>query len=204
MKPQIFVIHGGNAFNSYEEYIDYLREKTVSLDKLSYHDWKHGLAGVLGEGYEVILPQMPNASNARYLEWKIYFEKFIPLLHDGVVLVGHSLGGIFLVKYLSEEKFPKEISGVFLVAAPFNTATEHPLADFNITTPDLRGLGEQAEKIFLYHSHDDEVVPFSNFERYVALLPRATQRIFADRGHFNEDDFPELVGDIKSVDADSI
>ena len=86
-----------------------------------------------------------------------------------------------------------------MVAAPFNTATEHPLADFNIPTPDLRGLSEQAGGIFLYQSRDDEVVPYSNFERYAALLPNATQRVFADRGHFNENDFPELVTDIKAI-----
>ncbi len=62
---------------------------------------------------------MPNKTNAQFEEWKIWFEKFIPFLNDGVILVGHSLGGVFLAKYLSENKFPKKIGGVFLVSAVY-------------------------------------------------------------------------------------
>ena len=45
-------------------------------------------------------------TNARYEEWKIWFERMIPFLNDNVILVGHSLGGIFFVKYLSENLLP--------------------------------------------------------------------------------------------------
>jgi hypothetical protein len=57
---------------------------------------------------------MPNPMNARYNEWKILFKKIVLLLDDNVILIGHSLGAIFLVKYLSENKFPKKNSGNFI------------------------------------------------------------------------------------------
>lgn len=195
MKTQVFVVHGGNAFDSYEEYIEYLKAKEVSLADLDYKDWKHSLAERLGSEYEVIAPRMPSGNNAKYAEWKIWFEKFVPFLNNGVLLVGHSLGGIFLAKYLSEESFPKKIGGVFLVAAPFNTATQHPLADF-VMSENLGKLSEQAGGIYLYHSKDDAVVPFSNFEQYAQLLPGAVQRVFEDRNHMNQVEFPELVQDL--------
>lgn len=198
MKRQVFVIHGGNAFDSYEEYITYLKAKEISLADLQYKDWKHDLGEKLGEDYEIIAPRMPSGNNAKYVEWKIWFEKFIPFLQDEVILVGHSLGGIFLAKFLSEETFPKKIGGVFLVAAPFNTATQHSLGDF-ILNHDLQKLAKQAEQIFLYHSHDDAIVPFSNFEQYIELLPQANQRIFDHRGHMNQEEFPEIVQDIQSL-----
>lgn len=198
MKKQVFVIHGGNAFNSYEEYIQYLKRKEVSLADLQYKDWKHDLAQKLGDEYEVISPRMPSGNNAKYAEWKIWFEKFIPFLNDGVLLVGHSLGGIFLAKYLSEESFPKKIGGIFLVAAPFNTASQHPLADF-VIGENLDKLSEQTGETYLYHSKDDAVVPFSNFEQYVQLLPEAKQHIFENRNHMNQVEFPELVGDILAL-----
>ncbi|KND52079.1 MAG: hypothetical protein AB202_04070 [Parcubacteria bacterium C7867-007] len=200
MKKQIFVIHGGHARDSYEDYLKHLKEKEVDLEYLrnKSKSWKRELGDTLGTEYEVYNPQMPNAENAKYLEWKIWFEKFIPYLADDIILIGHSLGGIFLAKYLSENDFPKKIKATFLVAAPYNTPTEHPRADFNILTP-LTKLEEQGGKIFIYHSKDDQVVPYSNFEHYQADLPNAHLQIFESAGHFNDEKLPEIISDIEAL-----
>lgn len=193
MSKQILVIHGGEAFDTYEEYVAALKTWEVSLDNKK--GWKSSLQETLGDEYTVIQPRMPNATNAKYAEWKIWFEKYIPLLEESVIFIGHSLGGIFLAKYLSEEIYPKKITATFLVAAPYNTETNHPLADFNITQP-LTKFEEQGGEIYLYHSNDDQVVPFSNFERYRNELPNTHVRIFDDRGHFNGEEFVELRNDL--------
>jgi uncharacterized protein len=198
MKQQVFVIHGGDAFDTYEEYIESLKQWEVSLDSSRTTSWKGGLATTLGDAYEVIAPRMPNPSNARYAEWKIILDKYVPLLDGGVIFVGHSLGGIFLAKYLSEEVYSKSIKATLLVAAPYNALDENPYVDFNILT-NLSGLEKQGGKVFLYHSKDDEVVPFSSFERYQRELPTATTRVFIDRQHFNQSEFPEIVADIGSL-----
>ena len=65
---------------------------------------------------------MPNSMNARYKEWKIMFNKFLPFFKNNLVLVGHSLGGIFLAKYLSENKLPKRYWRHFW--SPRHTATK--------------------------------------------------------------------------------
>ena len=198
MLQQVLVIHGGDAFNSYEEYLADLRSSVVHLGRMKPGGWKMDLQKNLGEGFDVYHPSMPNARNAKYGEWKIWFAKIVPLMADEVILVGHSLGGIFLAKYLSEETVPKRIRATFLVAAPFNTPTEHPFADF-ILPNDLGGLQRQGGKIFAYHSTDDVVVPYSNMESYYAALPEATFRSFTDRGHFNQNRFVEIEDDIRSV-----
>ena len=151
MKKQIVVIHGGDAFDTYGEYLSYLKNKEVSLERIQFKDWKRNLSDDLGVEAQVLTPQMPNSQNARYLEWKIWFEKIISLLGENVIFVGHSLGGIFLAKYLSENNYQKIIKAVFLVAAPYNTETDHPLVDFNIEN-DLSSFARQGGKIFLYHS----------------------------------------------------
>lgn len=68
MKQQVFVIHGGTAFDRYEEYFPYLENKEVSLEQLERRDWKMNLQNNLGENFEVFLPKMPNAQNAVYKE----------------------------------------------------------------------------------------------------------------------------------------
>lgn len=193
---QVVVIHGGNAFDSYEEYINFLQTKEVTLDRLRSRDWKSTLADELGDDFDVLTPKMPNPSNARYYEWKIWFERLIPLFDDNVIFIGHSLGGIFLAKYFSENVCPKKILATFLVAAPFNTPENHPLVDFNITAS-LEKFAEQGGRIILFHSKDDKIVYPKNVHFYKAALPNSEVKMFENRGHFNSPEFPELVNELR-------
>ncbi|MFA5000872.1 MAG: alpha/beta fold hydrolase [Candidatus Paceibacterota bacterium] len=198
MPTQVVVIHGGDPFETYQDYLTYLKNYRVeSIDYFKRKDWKSSLQEKLGDNFDVIAPQMPNKKNARYLEWKIWFDKLIPFLNDGVILIGHSLGGIFLAKYLAENVFPKKISGVFLVAAPFDDSeSDYPLVDFALPES-LEKFSNQVLKIFIYASKDDKVVPFSDFEKYKRALPTATATVFKDRQHFGQLEFPELIKQIE-------
>lgn len=195
---QVVMIHGGHVFESYDEYFSYLQNyKIESLEYFRRKGWKPFLEKELGGNHEVILPNMPCKENAKYAEWKLWFEKIIPFLEDDAVLIGHSLGGKFLAKYLSEETFSKKILATILVATPFNRSRrEH--ADF-ILPNSLAMLEQQGGKLFLHHSTDDPVVDFSELAKYQIALPNATTRIFNNRQHFNQESFPELVSDIKSL-----
>lgn len=198
-KKQIIVIHGGETFETYEDYLAWLSAKEIDLEKMQSKRWKSALQDELGDPYEVLAPMMPNGFNAKYLEWKIWFEKFIPHMEAGVVFLGHSLGAIFLVKYFSENRFPVVIGGVFLVAPPYDTNdSDYTLADF-ILPESLELLSEQCGRVFFYFSSDDPVVPFADCEKYKRALPYARFSIFGDRGHFDQESFPELVADIKSL-----
>lgn len=198
MKRQILIIHGGNAFDTHDQFISDLKKREVYLDQFKTVDWKYNLGKDLGEEYEVLNPKMPNSQNAKYSEWKIWFERIAPHLEDSVILIGHSLGGIFLAKYLSENNFKKKIKAVILVAPPFNSPTKHPLADF-ILIRGLENFEKQAGKIIIFHSKDDSVVPFSNAKSYVKVLKSAELLSFEKMGHFNQENFPEIEKVIKSL-----
>jgi uncharacterized protein len=200
MEKQIVVIHGGDTFETHEDFLSFLKDFVI--DDLRYFKgkrWKDNLQDDLGEEFEVIVPQMPNKSNAHYAEWEIWFNKIAPLLNEQVVLVGHSLGGIFLAKYLSENQFPKKIAATFLVAACFDADdSEYSLGDF-ILPSDLTKFAHQGGMIYLYHSKDDEVVPYADVEKYKSKLPQAQVVSFSDRGHFSQEHLPELVQTIKGI-----
>jgi predicted alpha/beta hydrolase family esterase len=138
---------------------------------------------------------MPGKKNAKYKEWKIWIEKFSPFLRDNIILIGQSLGGTFWLKYLAQNKFPVKISQLHLIAAAATEANE-PLGDFSLP-PDLSKVAEQAGKIYLYHSQDDPVVPFSDLEIISAQLPSAEKIIFSDYQHLRIKEFPELIERIK-------
>lgn len=200
MKQQIVLIHGGNTFEVYEEYLDYLKNKPVDLEYFrSKPQWKNSLADDLGPDFEVLSPWMPNASNAQFNEWKILFERIIGLLNDEAIFLGHSLGAIFLVKYFSENNYSKRVKAALLIGAPFdNDGGKEKLASFCLARS-LDNFARQCRQIYLFHSEDDSVVPFVQLAKYQSALPGAQAMIFKDRGHFNGESFPELVDLIKKL-----
>lgn len=200
MKQQVIVIHGGTTFDSYEDYIFYLKNKEISLDKFKFRkDWKDTLEEELGENFEILSPRMPNGTNARYEEWKILFDRIISLLNNNFICIGHSLGGIFLSKYLSENDISKKIKATILVAAPFDDEnSEESLGDFKLPLS-LSKFTKQGGTIYLIQSKDDPIVPFEQITKYKYALPNVKTLILNSGGHFKQETFPEIVELIKKL-----
>ena len=198
MKQQVVVIHGAESFLRYEDYIDSLKKSAAwnRVEDFDRKDWKANLQQVLGDRYQVILPTMPNKKNARYLEWKMWMDGFFNQIESNAIFIGHSMGAIFLAKYLTEKG--GIYNAVFLVAAPFEDCVGESLCDFNFDTKDfVKAL--QAKKVILYHSTDDMVVPYAHAHIYLDLIPNAVLVTLEERGHINQEIFPEIVKDIFSL-----
>ena len=201
MKQQIILIHGGESWKTHEEYIDYLKKSPVDLEslRLERKGWKDNLAEHLGADFDVIFPEMPCWMNSKYAEWKIWFEKIAALIDDGAILVGHSLGGIFLAEYFAETNFTKKVKAIFLIAAPYaSVASNKEMGDFMLPN-DISKIQEQCPRVFIYQSKDDPVVPFADALHYAAALPKAKLIAFEQNGHFRQAEFPELVQQIKEL-----
>lgn len=199
MKKQVLIIHGGNTFTNYSEYIESLKTKKIELEKLKYRiDWKDSITDDLGDKFEVLVPRMPNGTNAKYNEWKIWFEQIISLLKDNVILIGHSLGGIFLVKYLSQNLLATKVKAVVLISAPYKELDTEEIGDFSLPKS-LSKLNKQIKNIVLIQSEDDPVVPASHVYLYKKQLPDAELILFKANGHFQQMHFPELVKLIKTI-----
>ena len=199
MKKQVILIHGGETFDTYEEYFEYLKAAEFDPGRLEEKRWKDTFAEDLGDEFQVTAPEMPCKYNAKYSEWKIWLEKVTPFAEGDIILVGHSLGALFLAKYLAEEDFPKKILATYLIAAPFDTENaDYSLGDFILPTT-LEKFEKQGGKIFLYQSEDDPLVSLSDFEKYQAALPTAEAVTFKDRGHFSQKKLPELIESIRAL-----
>ena len=202
MKQQVLFIHGGHAVDRHEEYLENL--KNVPLKDI-FNDrsgrWHQNLRTTLGSEYEVCTPMMPNSYNATYEEWKIWFERYIAEFHDGVILIGHSLGGIFLAKYLSENVLQIRIKALLLVAAviSYQDRRESGVASFTFDVSELPKVTAQVEIIHIFHSKDDPVVPYEHALKYHEGLHSSTLHTFEDKGHFLNEEFSELVEDIKRL-----
>ena len=203
MKKQVLYIHGGDSFGKYEDFLQDLQTKPIrdpfGLERKSI--WVDNFRENLS-GFEVLTPVMPNKQNAQYKEWKIWLERHFEFLHDDVVLVGWSLGGMFLAKYLSEEKFPFKIKAVYLLAAPsgeFTDESGNNCASFQFSMQNLVNLTKQSEKTFIWHSEDDFVVPYKEFGVYKKNVPEAEFLSFTDKNHFLVPELPELIDSIKNI-----
>lgn len=190
------------SFSKYEDFLQYLRtEELTSIPGTEQAKrWSATLTSDLGERYEVFTPSMPNKQNAKYEEWKIWFDRHFKFLHDNLVLVGWSQGGYFLVKYLIENEMPVRIKGLCLVATPFQQEDfdGEDGGDFAFDTNKVSVLGEKANNILIFHSKDDFVVPYEHALKYKAALPGAELITFEDKNHFLIPEFPELIAKIKS------
>ncbi len=188
---QVFVIQGGNSFNSHESYIEDLTHSPIDYDRLKYSPrwFTQGLSLSLTE-FDVLTPSMPNRQNAVYDEWKILFEKLIPYFNKDTQIIGHSLGAMFLAKYLQETTLAEKVHRLLLVSGGYDDEQEEELGSFKVTG--ASGVQASAEEVHLFHSKDDFVVPFGELAKFQADLPSAVSHIFDDRGHFLQAEFPEL------------
>lgn len=197
-KTQVFLVHGGMTFKNRKDYLRYLKNREISLAKKISWNGDY-LDKSLGKNFEIIKPRMPLQDYAQYGDWKIYFERHTPYLRNGVILIGSSLGGIFLAKYLSENKFPKKILSTFLVCPPFDNALpKEGLAGGFRLGKDLSLLEKNSKNLCLMFSKDDNVVPVSHAEKYRKKLKQAKIIIYKSKGgHFKVSKFPEIVRMIK-------
>lgn len=151
--------------------------------------------------YQTIIPTMPCKQNADYIAWKIWFERHFEFFNnEDIILIGHSQWAVFLTKWLSENQFPKQVKQLHLVSWVFddNDLDEETIGNFIFDPSNLNNIESQVNHIFIYHSKDDDIVPFRHGEELAKHLPSGNFLIFENRGHFREYNFPELLENIKS------
>ena len=79
---------------------------------------------------------------------------------DEISLVGHSLGGPAVLRYL--ETAPKAIAGAILVSSPSERNDNPKIDSFMLPPFDLAALKSKAGKWVVIHGDDDPFVPTSN------------------------------------------
>lgn len=198
---QLIYIHGWMCHPDNDAFCKALasRDYNPFEDKKNRKDWFEELKW----SYQIIRPEMPNKNMAMYSAWKIWFEKIFPYLNnEDLVVVGHSLGAMFLVKYIGENGFPKKIAQLHLLSTVFDESDmsdeEKYSWDFAYNPQIIPNIEQRADKIFLYHSTDDELVPYTHSQKIIAYLPKAKFMTFHDRGHFFQSEIPELLENILS------
>lgn len=155
------------------------------------------LLNELGNEYEIHHPLMPDPENPRYHAWKTKLGTKLSSLRNEVILIGHSLGGSVILKFLSEEKYSNSIKGLFLISTPYWKKKNWEIDEY-VLDKDFAKKLTGLPHLFLYHSKEDEWVPFSHMQSYAKKLPNAVVRVLEGQEHEFSYGFPQLIEDIRS------
>ena len=141
-------------------------------------------------------PELPKPYAPEYGAWKAVFESLKP--DDQTILIGHSCGGGFLVRWLSENKV--HCPQLILVAPWMNPVggTDTQMFGFD---PDP-GLINRVGRTDILISSDDDPSIIDTVDVLRKAYPEAKVHEFEGKGHFTENDlgsteFPDLLDLIK-------
>ncbi|MFA5933806.1 MAG: alpha/beta hydrolase [Candidatus Paceibacterota bacterium] len=140
-------------------------------------------------------PEMPVPYNPDYNSWKEIFEQF--LLNQETILIGHSCGAGFIVRYLSENNV--KVGKVVLVAPWIDPDTflKTGMFDFEID----ENLVAKTNGVMVFSSTNDEKEMQDTLEILKNKIKNIKVVEFKNMGHFCYDDmgtdaFPELLAEV--------
>lgn len=142
-------------------------------------------------GFHAETPEMPLGYWPVYQSWKEHFERF-SISHDSL-LVGHSCGAGFLLRYLSENKITP--ARVVLVAPWLDPLKSRDAELFNFTLDP--SIGKRTDLHIVYSDNDMESVDMT-LSRLTDALHDFKTHLFPGYGHFCLGDmktpaFPQLL-----------
>jgi uncharacterized protein len=150
----------------------------------------------LGSDYEVRFPAMPDAeTDPHYEPWRGRLSSELDDIEGEVIVFGHSLGGSVALKYCAERGFGENVAGLVSAATPFWGTSDW---EREWALPE-EWSGENLPPAILFHSRDDEVIPFSSLELYGERLPGAVAHPLDGYGHlYKTGDLSPIVDAIRS------
>ncbi len=155
------------------------------------------LKNELGDDFEILYPIIDDPEAPTYQMWKNLFKKEFKKSDQPTVLIGHSLGGSMLLKFISEEKPNLLISSLHLVATPLWGKNGWEVDDFELKENFEVEL-KQIKRIFLYQCKEDAIVPFNHLNFYKKAFPNSTVRVLKGTDHAFANGLYELADDIKT------
>ena len=185
MKEGLFIFHGTGGHPG-ENWFPWLKQELAK------------------EGYDATIPQFPTPEGQSLEAWLKVLKEYESSIQGNTVLIGHSLGGLFLLRLLERLKEP--VRAVFLVSAPIgvkpikNWDGDYAFSDgFNF---DWEAIKSNAGTSTVYHSDNDPYVSLGNGEELARQLGIELTFI-PDSGHFNASagytKFERLLGEVNRV-----
>ena len=149
-------------------------------------------AELIKNGVEAVAPEMPDSYEPVYERWCLVFEQHP--IDENTMLIGHSIGAGFMVRWLSENK--TKVGKVVLVAPWIDPTHElrNGFFDFEID----KELVVRTDGMTIFISSDDGQEMLESVKKIKSTFSKIVVREFSSHGHFTFGDmgtheFPELL-----------
>src|SRR3989344_2613682 len=152
--------------------------------------WYPWLASEKGKrGIEFIAPALPHTDEPVFEEWLSEIDKCNP--DQDTIMVGHSRGGVAVLRWLERQPENIKVKKVILVATNGGKIEGSKIAQksnpgfYTDRGYDFERIKSHWDSFVVLHSNDDNVVPFSaGVENAKGLNAKILE--FTDRGHFGD------------------
>jgi predicted alpha/beta hydrolase family esterase len=155
------------------------------------------LSQELGSAYDVRYPRMPQEADPEFASWSAIIEQEIAAAEDGVIVVGHSVGGTILVNHLARAVPRRRLGAIALIAAPFVGSGGWPGDEFG-STEDLGATLPDDVPVHVVHGLDDDIVPPEHAALYQRAIPQARLHLLPGRDHQFKDDLADVARVLRS------
>jgi len=144
--------------------------------------------------FDFIAPDLPNSKDPVLDEWIQEIEKNNP--DENSILIGHSRGGVAILRYLERLNSNKKFKKIILIGT--NKGNEAQNSDFYKNGEfNYEKIKKHCDEFVVIHSRDDEWV---NFESGTLNAKGLDAKFYQlnNRGHFGRKvkDIPELIGEL--------
>jgi hypothetical protein len=169
MNSNVFIFHGTEGYPE-ENWFPWLKQKLEQ------------------KGNKVFVPQFPSPPvvPAKISEWFNVLKNYEQYIDENSILIGHSLGSIFLLRVLEKLKYP--IKAALFVGAPIgirpilNYDRDKAFSGFDFNWEEIK---KKSQNFIVFHSDTDPYVDLENgkelaknFGVELSFVPNA--------GHFNK------------------
>jgi predicted alpha/beta hydrolase family esterase len=176
---KVIILHGANG-NPHENWFMWLKSELE----------KHSI--------ESIVPRLPIDETQSYASWGAIVD---PIVENGDVIIGHSLGGLFWLNYLKCTN--KNLRATHLIATPNPLLDEFNPGNDSIFKNKILSFSQKeklkAGEVVVYESNNDPYIP-EGIGKDISKLLNGEYIHIPNSGHFNEyfgyDTFPDLLKSI--------
>ncbi len=165
----VFIFHGTEGYPE-ENWFPWLKEKLKEA------------------GHKVFVPHFPSPPvvPAKIDEWHAVLDKDKKHINTDSIIIGHSLGGVFVLRIL--EKLKHSVKAAFLTGTPIgikpilNYDRDYSFAGFDFDWMTIRN---NAKNFVVFHSDNDPYVSLGNGEALAKHLGVELSFV-PGAGHFNK------------------
>lgn len=115
-------------------------------------------------GFEVIVPEMPDTDNPNMSTWVPKLAGAVGTPSPDVFLVGHSIGGVAIMRYLESLPAGTKVGGVVFVASFTHDLGFEEIKNFFISPLDFKKIKSTTKNFADIASDNDPFVPLDQAE----------------------------------------